>query len=138
MDRGTSLDALAAGRDRALDAARALAMVAGFAAGIPCWHRHRDRGGGAGGWVARRAWRLLWPTLPSVAFWTVLTQIGDHVFHVDDSLLAATRGIGVAITGLHVRAFPAALPVVQLVALAGAAIVLVRPTAGRRAEVPVG
>jgi hypothetical protein len=138
-----SVDALAAGRDRALDAARAVAMVAvaighwlvaepvrtatgltvrdvlgdlpaaahltwvfqviplfmvaGFAAGVPSWHRHRDRGGTAGEWVARRAWRLLWPTLPVVAFWTVVTQLGDHVFHVDHSLLAATRGIGVVL-----------------------------------------
>jgi hypothetical protein len=138
-----SLDALAAGRDRALDAARALAMVAvaighwlvaepvrtaagltvrdvlgelpaaahltwvfqviplfmvaGFAAGVPSWHRHRDSGGTAGEWVARRTWRLLWPTLPVVAFWTVVTQLGDHVFHVDHSLLAATRGIGVVL-----------------------------------------
>lgn len=141
--RRRSIDELAVGRDRALDAARALAMlavavghwlvaepvvtagglqirdvladlpaaahltwifqviplfmVAGFAAGVPSWHRHRDRGGTAGGWVASRVWRLLWPTLPVVAFWTVLTQIGDHVLGLDDSLLAATRGIGLVL-----------------------------------------
>lgn len=143
-----SIDARAAGRDRALDAARAVAMlavaighwlvaepvigagglevrdvlsdlpaaahltwvfqviplfmVAGFAVGIPSWHRHRDDGGGAGGWVARRTWRLLWPTLLVVAFWTVLTQLGDHVVGVDDSLLAATRGIGLVVWFLAV------------------------------------
>ncbi|HEX9888088.1 MAG TPA: acyltransferase family protein, partial [Nitriliruptorales bacterium] len=141
--RATDLDELAAGRDRALDAARALAMVAvavghwlvaeplqtpgglevrdvlsdlpsaahltwifqviplfvvaGFAAGTPSWHRHRDGGGTAGSWVARRVWRLLWPTLPVVVFWTVLTQVADHVLGVDDSLLAATRGIGLVL-----------------------------------------
>jgi fucose 4-O-acetylase-like acetyltransferase len=138
-----SVDALAAGRDRSLDAARAVAMlavavghwlvaepldspsglqirdvlsdlpqaahltwvfqviplfmVAGFAAGTPSWHRHREAGGAAGAWVARRAWRLLWPTLPVVGFWTVLTQVGDHVLGLDDSLLAATRGIGLVL-----------------------------------------
>lgn len=147
MERGT-IDELTAGRDRALDAARALAMtavavghwlvaeplatpdglvvrdvlaelpaaahltwvfqviplfmVAGYATGIPSWRRHRDRGGTAGGWVARRVWRLLWPTLPVVAFWTVLTQVGDHVLGVDDSLLAATRGIGLVLWFLAV------------------------------------
>jgi fucose 4-O-acetylase-like acetyltransferase len=143
MARHEAVDELAAGRDRALDAARALAMVAvaighwlvtepimtpdglvlrdvlselpaaapltwvfqviplfmvaGFAAGIPSWQRHREQGGAAGGWVARRAWRLLWPTLPVVAFWTVLTQIGDHVLGLDDALLGATRGIGLVL-----------------------------------------
>lgn len=138
-----TIDELAAGRDRALDAARAVAMlavavghwlvaepvstadglvvrdvlaelptaahltwvfqviplfmVAGFAAGIPSWHRHRDAGGRQGGWIARRTWRLLWPTLPVVAFWTVLTQLGDHVLGLDDSLLAASRGIGLVL-----------------------------------------
>jgi fucose 4-O-acetylase-like acetyltransferase len=138
-----AIDELAAGRDRALDAARAVAMmavavghwlvaepistpdglmirdvladlpvaahltwvfqviplfmVAGFAAGIPSWRRHCERGGSAGGWVARRAWRLLWPTLPVVAFWTLITQIGDHLLNLDDSLLAATRGIGLVV-----------------------------------------
>jgi hypothetical protein len=138
-----SVDELAAGRDRALDAARAVAMVAvavghwlvaepvsapdglvvrdvladlpaaahltwvfqviplfmvaGFAAGVPSWRRHRAQGGTAGGWVARRVWRLLWPTLPVVAFWTVVTQVGDHLLDVDDSLLAATRGIGLVV-----------------------------------------
>ena len=137
------VDALAAGRDRALDAARAAAMlavavghwlvaepirtpsglqvrdvlaelpaaghltwvfqviplfmVAGFAAGIPSWHRHRDQGGNAAEWVAKRTWRLLWPTLPVVAFWTALTQVGDHLLGLDDSLLAATRGIGLVL-----------------------------------------
>ena len=137
------IDRLAGGRDRALDAARAAAMlavavghwlvaepfrgadglmvrdvlselpaaghltwvfqviplfmVAGFAAGIPSWHRHRDRGGTAGGWIARRTWRLLWPTVPVVVFWTVLTQVGDHVLGLDDSLLRATRGIGLVL-----------------------------------------
>lgn len=74
-----------------------LFMVAGFAAGVPSWRRHRERGGTAGSWVGQRAWRLLWPTLPVVAFWTVLTQVGDHVLGVDDSLLAATRGIGLVL-----------------------------------------
>ncbi|HVM20823.1 MAG TPA: acyltransferase family protein [Egibacteraceae bacterium] len=138
-----SVDRLAAGRDRALDAARALAMVAvavghwlvaepvagpdglmvrdvlavlpgaahltwlfqviplfmvaGFAAGVPSWRRHRERGGTAGGWVARRVWRLLWPTLIVVAFWTLLTQVGDHLLGLDSSLLAATRGIGLVL-----------------------------------------
>ena len=138
-----SVDELAAGRDRALDAARALAMlavavghwlvaepittpdglvvrdvlsdlpgaahvtwvfqviplfmVAGFAAGLPSWRRHREGGGAAAGWVARRVWRLLWPTLPVVAFWTVLGQVGDHVLGLDDSLLRATRGIGLVL-----------------------------------------
>jgi hypothetical protein len=142
MER-TTTDELAAGRDRALDAARALAMlavavghwlgaepvvtpnglvvrdvlaelpaaahltwlfqviplfmVAGFAAGIPSWRRHRARGGTAGSWVARRVWRLLWPTLPVVVFWTVVAQVGDHLLGVDDSLLAATRGIGLVV-----------------------------------------
>lgn len=142
VDRA-AIDELAAGRDRALDLARALAMlavavghwlvaepvvtgdglvvrdvlselptaahltwifqviplfmVAGFAAGVPSWRRHRDRGGTAGGWIARRVWRLLWPTLPVVVFWTVLTQVGDHVLGLNDSLLAATRGIGLVL-----------------------------------------
>ena len=141
--RSGAIDRLAVGRDRALDAARAVAMlavavghwlvaeplstddglvirdvladlpsaahltwifqviplfmVAGFAAGIPSWRRHQARGGRAGGWVARRAWRLLWPTLPVVAFWTAATQVGDHVLGLDDSLLAATRGIGLVL-----------------------------------------
>jgi fucose 4-O-acetylase-like acetyltransferase len=141
--RSATIDELAAGRDRALDAARAIAMlavavghwlvaepisaatgleirdvladlpgaahltwvfqviplfmVAGFAAGVPSWRRHRERGGTAAAWVARRAWRLLWPTLPVVAFWTLLTQIGDHVLGLDDSLLAASRGIGLVL-----------------------------------------
>lgn len=139
----TEVNRLAAGRDRALDAARAVAMlavavghwlvaepintadglrvrdvladlpaaghltwvfqviplfmVAGFAAGIPSWHRHRDAGGSASAWVASKSWRLLWPTLPVVAFWTVLTQVGDHLLGLDDSLLAATRGIGLVL-----------------------------------------
>ena len=143
MSQREDIDRLAAGRDRALDAARAVAMlavavghwlvaepisteaglkvrdvlaelpaaghltwafqviplfvVAGFAAGIPSWHRHRDAGGAAPAWVARRAWRLLWPTLPVVVFWTVITQVGDHVLGLDDSLLAATRGIGLVL-----------------------------------------
>lgn len=147
VSRG-SIDELAAGRDRALDAARAAAMlavavghwlvaepisttdgltvrdvladlpaaahltwlfqviplfmVAGFAAGIPSWHRHRARGGTAAGWVARRVWRLLWPTLPVVAFWTVVTQVGDHLLRLDDSLLGATRGIGLVLWFLAV------------------------------------
>lgn len=158
-----SLDALAAGRDRALDAARAVAMVAvaighwlvaepistaagltvrdvladlpaaahltwvfqviplfmvaGFAAGVPSWHRHRDRGGTAGEWVARRVWRLLWPTLPVVAFWTLVTQLGDHVLHVDHSLLAATRGIGVVLWFLAIYVLlMALLPVLDALA----------------------
>ena len=143
MSQREDIDRLAAGRDRALDAARALAMlavavghwlvaepitttgglmvrdvladlpaaghltwvfqviplfmVAGFAAGIPSWRRHRDAGGLAPAWVARRAWRLLWPTLPVVVFWTIITQVGDHVLGMDDSLLAATRGIGLVL-----------------------------------------
>lgn len=147
VERAT-IDELTAGRDRALDAARAVAMlavavghwlvaepvvtpdglvvrdvlaelpgaahltwvfqviplfmVAGFATGVPSWRRHRDRGGTAGGWVARRVWRLLWPTLPVVVFWTVVTQVGDHVLGVDDSLLAATRGIGLVLWFLAV------------------------------------
>ena len=143
MVQQAEVDRLATGRDRALDAARAVAMlavavghwlvaeplrtaeglrvrdvlsdlpaaghltwvfqviplfmVAGFAAGVPSWHRHRERGGKAAEWVAGRSWRLLWPTLPVVAFWTLLTQIGDHVLGLDDSLLAATRGIGLVL-----------------------------------------
>jgi hypothetical protein len=144
MSQRADIDTLAAGRDRALDAARAVAMlavavghwlvaepittaggglkvrdvladlpaaghltwvfqviplfmVAGFAAGIPSWHRHRDAGGAAPAWVAKRAWRLLWPTLPVVVFWTLITQVGDHVLGLDDSLLAATRGIGLVL-----------------------------------------
>ena len=142
------VDRLAAGRDRALDAARALAMVAvavghwlvaepllvdgsltvrdvlaqlpgaahltwvfqviplfmvaGYAVGIPSWHRHRDAGGSAGQWVAQRVWRLLWPTLPVVGFWTVATQVADHVLGVDDGVLAATRGIGLVLWFLAV------------------------------------
>jgi Acyltransferase family len=144
----TTLDELAAGRDRALDAARAVAMlavavghwlatelvatpdglvvrdvlaelpaavhltwvfqviplfmVAGFATGIPSWRRHRGRGGRTGSWVARRVWRLLWPTIPVVFFWTLVTQVGDHVLGLDDSLLAATRGIGLIVWFLAV------------------------------------
>jgi fucose 4-O-acetylase-like acetyltransferase len=143
-----SIDELAAGRDRALDAARAVAMVAvavghwlvaeplltdggltvrdvladlpsaahltwvfqviplfmvaGYAAGIPSWRRHRDGGGTAGGWVARRTWRLLWPTLPVVVFWTVVTQVGDHLLGLDDALLGASRGIGLVVWFLAV------------------------------------
>lgn len=142
-ERAAALDRLTEGRDRALDAARAAAMVAvavghwlvaepvatpdglvvrdvlaelpsaahltwlfqviplfvvaGFAVGIPSWHRHRARGGSAGGWIARRTWRLLWPTLPVVGFWTVVTQTGDHLLGVDDSLLAASRGLGLVL-----------------------------------------
>lgn len=142
------VERLAAGRDRALDAARALAMVAvavghwlvaepvlvegslnvrdvlselpgaahltwvfqviplfmvaGYAVGFPSWRRHRDAGGGAGGWVAERTWRLLWPTLPVVALWTAVTQFGDHVLGLDDGLLAATRGIGLVLWFLAV------------------------------------
>lgn len=161
--QGSSIDELAAGRDRALDAARALAMlavavghwlvaepyvaadglqirdvladlpvaahltwifqviplfmVAGFAAGVPSWHRHRDRGGTAGGWVARRVWRLLWPTLPVVAFWTVLTQVGDHVLGLSDQLLAATRGIGLVLWFLAIYVLlMALLPVLDRLA----------------------
>jgi fucose 4-O-acetylase-like acetyltransferase len=158
-----SLDERAAGRDRALDAARAVAMVAvavghwlvaepvvgrdglevrdvlsvlpqaahltwlfqviplfmvaGYAVGLPSWRRHRDAGGTAGGWVAKRAWRLLWPTLPVVAFWTVLTQVGDHVLGLDDSLLAATRGIGLVVWFLAIYVLLLALlPVLDALA----------------------
>lgn len=146
---------LSAGRDRALDAARALAMVAvavghwlvaepvvvdgsltvrdvlsvlpgaahltwvfqviplfmvaGYAVGVPSWHRHRDAGGSAGGWVAQRTWRLLWPTLPVVALWTAVTQVGDHVLGLDDGLLAATRGIGLVLWFLAVYVLLVAL-----------------------------
>lgn len=149
------VDRLAAGRDRALDAARALAMVAvaighwlvaepmlvdgsltvrdvlaelpgaahltwvfqviplfmvaGYAVGIPSWHRHRDQGGGAAAWVAQRTWRLLWPTLPVVGFWTVVTQVGDHVLGFDDGVLAATRGIGLVLWFLAVYVLLVAL-----------------------------
>lgn len=138
-----SVDELAAGRDRALDAARALAMTAvavghwlvaepvrtsdgllvrdvlasvpsaaplswvfqviplfmfaGYAVGTSSWQRHRQRGGSAGAWTAARVWRLLWPTLPMVWFWTVVTQVGDHLLGLDDELLAATRGIGLVL-----------------------------------------
>lgn len=144
----TEVDRLAVGRDRALDAARALAMVAvavghwlvaepvvldgaltvrdvltelpgaahltwvfqviplfmvaGYAVGIPSWRRHHAAGGSAGGWVAQRTWRLLWPTLPVVALWTAVTQFGDHVLGLDDGLLAATRGIGLVLWFLAV------------------------------------
>lgn len=155
MGPGASIDELAAGRDRALDAARAVAMVAvavghwlvaeplladggltvrdvladlpsaahltwvfqviplfmvaGYAAGIPSWRRHRDRGGTAGRWVARRTWRLLWPTLPVVVFWTVVTQVGDHLLGLDDTLLGATRGIGLVVWFLAVYVLLVAL-----------------------------
>lgn len=161
--RSASVDELAVGRDRALDAARALAMmavavghwlvaepfvgdqglqirdvlsdlpaaahltwifqviplfvVAGFAAGVPSWHRHRDRGGTAGGWVAKRVWRLLWPTLPVVGFWTVLTQIGDHALGLSDGLLAATRGVGLVLWFLAIYVLlTALLPVLDRLA----------------------
>jgi fucose 4-O-acetylase-like acetyltransferase len=163
MNQRADVDRLAAGRDRALDAARAVAMlavavghwlvaepiaaadglkvrdvlselpqaghltwvfqviplfmVAGFAAGIPSWHRHRDGGGAAATWVARRAWRLLWPTLPVVAFWTLITQVGDHVLHLNDSLLGATRGIGLVLWFLAIYVLLIALlPLLDAVA----------------------
>jgi fucose 4-O-acetylase-like acetyltransferase len=157
------VDELAVGRDRALDAARAVAMlavaighwlgaepvvtpdglvvrdvlaalpavahltwifqviplfmVAGFAVGIPSWRRHGERGGTAGSWVARRAWRLLWPTIPVVLFWTVVTQVGDHLLGLDDALLAATRGIGLIVWFLTVYVLlMALLPILDRVA----------------------
>lgn len=158
-----SIDERAVGRDRALDAARTLAMVAvalghwlvaepiaapdglvvrdvlgalpaaarltwvfqviplfmvaGFATGIPSWRRHRDAGGTAGTWIARRTWRLLWPTLPVVAFWTALTQFGDHVLALDHSLLAATRGVGLVLWFLAIYVLLTALiPVLDALA----------------------
>jgi hypothetical protein len=162
MQRMT-MEVLAAGRDRALDAARAVAMlavavghwlgaepvvtpdglvvrdalaalpaatgltwifqviplfmVAGFAVGIPSWRRYGERGGTAYSWVARRVWRLLWPTLPVVLFWTVVTQVGDHLLGLDDSLLAATRGIGLIVWFLAIYVLlMALLPILDRVA----------------------
>lgn len=151
-----NIDRLATGRDRVIDLARAVSMVAvavghwlvtdltlgadgalqltdvlavvpqmqlltwifqvmpifffaGGVVGFASWARHRDERGASGGWIAARLWRLAWPTLPLVGFWVVVTQVGDHVVGLPDSLLAASRGIALVIWFLAVYALVVAL-----------------------------
>lgn len=150
------VDRLAAGRDRVIDLARAVSMLAvafghwlvtdvrvatdgtlrlvdvlaavpamqaltwvfqvmpifffaGGVVGFASWRRHRDAEGTAGAWVAARLWRLAWPTLPVVAFWVVVTQVGDHVLHLPAQVLAASRGIALVIWFLAVYGLVVAL-----------------------------
>lgn len=146
-----AIDRLAAGRDRVVDATRAVAMLAvafghwlvldlqrgpdgglvatsvlariprlqflswvfqvmplfffaGGVVGFASWTRHREAGGTPSAWVAARLWRLVWPTLPVVAFWTAVTQFGRHALDIDPDLLDATRGIALVIWFLAIYA----------------------------------
>lgn len=152
------LDRLSAGRDRVIDLARAVSMVAvaighwlvsdvrlaadggfrvidvlaalpamqaltwvfqvmpvfffaGGVVGFVSWQRHRAAGHPAGGWIAARVWRLMWPTLPVVTFWVVVTQVGDRMLDLPAEVLAASRGIALvtwflAVYALVVAAIP--------------------------------
>ncbi len=84
-------------------------FFAGGVVGFASWARHRDAGGSVGAWIAARMWRLAWPTLPLVAFWVVVTQVGDHLLGLPDGLLAASRGVALVIWFLAVYAIVVAL-----------------------------
>jgi fucose 4-O-acetylase-like acetyltransferase len=93
-------------------------FAAGGAVGFASWRRHRERGGAAAAWVSGRLWRLAWPTLPVIAFWTVVTQFGRHTLGLSPGLLDATRGIALVVWFLAIYTIVIAL-VPALEALCG-------------------
>lgn len=84
-------------------------FFAGGVVGFRSWQRHHDAGRPGGVWVARRLWRLAWPTLPVVGFWVVVTQVGDHLLGLPVKVLAASRGIALIVWFLAVYAIVVAL-----------------------------